>query len=179
MNPVLQAVVASAVESCGASHGWIVVPRGDTLEVAAASGDGALVGGAVRGEGATAAYVLASGQPVAMVPRADDPGRGEGVAALLGVLPSAVLCVPCTAGDDVVGALELIDKTGGGGFSFDDVEVATILGNVAGAALLGGQAAPPARSPDELAADLRGLVVSDPAGYQAVATVIEALLARG
>ena len=179
MNIVLQAVLGSASEVTGAPLGWLVVPGDGGLEVVAAVGSAELMGATVAADAGTAAYVLASGQPVAMVPRPDDPGADGGVAALVGVRPTSVLCVPCTHDDEVLGVLELVDKVGGGAFSFDDVELVTVLANVAGAALASGSAGRDVRSPEELFADLRQLAASDPAGYIGVASVLEALLARG
>ncbi len=126
----------------------------------------------------TAAYVLASGQPVAMVPRADDANAADGVAALLGTRPASVLCVPCAHDDDVLGVLELVDKAGGSPFTFDDVELITVLANIAGSALRE-SAGSDVRSPDELGGELRQLAANDPTAYIAVASVLEVLLARG
>jgi GAF domain-containing protein len=179
MNIVLQSILGSAAEITGATRGWIVVPRDGLLEVVAAVGDGELIGARVAADAGTAAYVLASGQPVAMATRPDDPNAAEGVAALLGTRPMAVLCVPCAHDDEILGVLELIDKPSGVAFSFDDVELVTVLANIAGSALRGQSMTADVRSPEELFADLRQLATADPTAYIGVATVLEALLARG
>ena len=133
----------------------------------AAIGSGELVGTRVPAEGGTAGYVLASGQPVAMMPRADDPAATEGVVGVLGIRPASVLCVPCAYDDEVLGVLELVDKAGGGAFTFDDVELATVLANIAGSALRDRGPAVAVRPADELAADLRQLSAADPASLRA------------
>jgi len=179
MNVVLQSVLGSACDVTGAAVGWVLVPRGDALEVVAAVGAADLIGAEVASDAGTAAYVLASGQPMAMTPRPDDPVASGGVAALVGVQPTAVLCVPCAHDDEVLGVLELVDKRDGGPFSFDDVELVTVLSNIAGAALRPDPATREVRSPEELFADLRQLAGADPTAYIGVATVLEALLARG
>ena len=179
MNVVLQSILGSAVEVTAATMGWIAVPRGDGLEVVAAVGAGDLMGTVVPGSAGTAAYVLASGQPVAMAPRPDDPNAADGIAARAGVRPTAVLCVPCAHDDDILGVLELVDKPAGAAFSFDDVELVTVLANIAGSALRSSSTASDVRSPEELFADLRQLASSDPTAYIGVASVLEALLARG
>jgi phosphoserine phosphatase RsbU/P len=179
VNIVLQSILGSAAEVTGAAMGWIVVPRDGALEVVAAIGDGDLIGATVGADAGTAAYVLASGQPVAMAARPDDPNASEGVAALLGTRPTAVLCVPCAHDDEILGVLELIDKPGGAAFAFDDVELVTVLANIAGSALRGDSTSGDVRSPEELFADLRQMASADPTAYIAVATVLEALLARG
>ena len=101
------------------------------------------------------------------------------MAGLLGLAPTAVLGVPCLHDDEVVGVLELVDKVDGTTFTFDDVELATLLANVAGAALRDVGGATQVRSPDELAADLRAVAAADPSTYAAIAAVVETLLARG
>jgi len=178
VNLVLHTILREAGAVTAAGQGWILEPKGDELEVVAAIGAGDLVGRRVPAEGGTAGYVLASGQPVAMMPRPDDPASQAGVVGLLGLSPSSVLCVPCAHDDDVLGVLELVDKAGGA-FSFDDVELSTVLANIAGSALREQGPAFSARPADELAGELRQLSATDPAAYVRVATVLEALLARG
>ena len=178
MNIVLQSILGSAVDVTAAAMGWIVVPSDGGLQVVAAVGAGDVVGTTVASAAGTAAYVLASGQPVAMAVRPDDPNVHEGVAALVGVQPASVLCVPCADDDEVLGVLELGDKAGGA-FTFDDVELVTVLANIAGAALRGDASIGQVRSPEALFADLRQLAGTDPTAYIGVATVLEALLARG
>jgi GAF domain-containing protein len=181
-SAVLQAIVDAATEATAASEGWILAPRYDRLHVLAAAGDrpGQLMGATVPvGEG-TAGYVVASGQPLALSPRADDARATSGVAALLGLHPASVLCVPCQGDDSIAGALEVVDKAGGGRFSLDDVELATLLGGIAGAALTeitGSASAVP--SPAELAGGLERLAGAEPARYTALAAAVSALLDRG
>ena len=130
--------------------------------------------------GATAALVVQSGQPVAL-----RPGSGalqdEVSGALLGRPPTSLICVPGTAGESITGALQVVDKADGGPFDFDDVELVTVLGTIAGVALAesaGVQATPAHRvaSPQRLADSLARLAETDPERYGVAATVIEALL---
>ena len=179
MNLVLHTILSSAGAVTAATQGWILEPDGDQLKVVAAIGSGDLVGTRVPAETGTAGYVLASGQPVAMMPRADDPAASEGVVGLLGIRPASVLCVPCAHDDEVLGVLELVDKAGDGAFTFDDVELSTVLANIAGSALRDRDPGVSVRSADELGAELHQLSGADPAAYVRVATVLEALLARG
>ena len=94
-------------------------------------------------------------------------------------MPASILCVPCHYGDAVVGALELVDKAGSVPFSFDDVELVTLLGSIAGAAISAPGAEVTARPPAELATELAHLAASDPEAYAGLSVVLEALLARG
>jgi GAF domain-containing protein len=179
MNPAVQAVVDSAVTATAASAGWVLALDGQRLVVVAARGGGDLVGAEVPADAGTAGFVVNSGQPMAMAVREGDARLGEGVLGLLARRASSVLCVPCTAGDTVVGALELVDKAGGATFSFDDVELATLLAGIAAAALAADEGEVAVRSPDELGAELHRLAAADPAGYALTAALVDAILARG
>jgi GAF domain-containing protein len=179
-DPVLQSIVEAAIGATGATAGWIVTPDDERLAVRAAAGAGAaaLVGRPAQAEGGTAAFALASGQPLALVLRPDDPRVGEGVPALLGLRPRSALVVPCAHDGGVVGALELIDKQGGPSFGFDDLELATLLAGVAASALRAASAAV-VPAPAELAGDLARLATADPVRYAAVAAAVTALLRAG
>jgi hypothetical protein len=91
---------------------------------------------------------------------------------------TSVLCVPCAHGDDVLAIVELVDKLGGGGFTFDDIEIVTMLADIVGAVLRSGivEIDPPPL--EELYAGLRQLAASDAGSYARVASILEALLAR-
>lgn len=181
MDPVLQAVARAALGATGAESSWVLRLDRDLLRAVAAAGPwaGHLLGAELPVGVGTAGYVVSSGQPMALVPRGPDARLVEGLGARLGREPASVLCVPCQDDDVVVGALELVDKAGGVPFSFDDVELVTLLGGIAGPALraAGGQAA--ARPPAEFATELAHLATSDPAAYARLSVVLEALLARG
>jgi len=179
MNPVLQAVTDSAVGATGAAAGWVMALRDERLTVLAAFGAASIVGTDVAAGEGTAGFVATSGQPMAMAARAGDARLSEGVLGLLPEQPSSVLCVPCTAADTVVGVLELVDKAGGGTFTFDDVELASLLAGIAAVAIESDEGDVAVRAPDELGAELRRLAAADPAGYVQVATLVEAILARG
>jgi hypothetical protein len=77
------------------------------------------------------------------------------------------------------GALEVVDKAGGGRFTFDDVELVTLLAGIAAAALTTSAPALIAPRPTELAGDLQRLAETDAVRYAAVATAVNALLANG
>ena len=179
MNPVVQSVVDSAVGATAAAAGWVMALHGDRLSVIAAFGAADLVGTDVSADAGTAGFVVNSGQPMAMAARQGDARLSEGVLGLLAERPESVLCVPCTSADGVVGVLELVDKADGVTFSFDDVELATLLAGIAAAAIEADEGGVAVRSPDELGAELRRLAAADPAGYAQVATLVEAILARG
>ena len=76
----------------------------------------------------------------------------------------------------MIGALELIDKEGTSRFTFDDVEIVTLLAGIAAAALAAAAPATVLPSPSELAADLQRLATADVRRYAAVAGALTALL---
>ena len=181
-EPVLQALVEAAVTGTGGTDGWLLIPRAAELEVVAAAGPHAadVLGAIVDADAGAAGFVLGSGQPMALSPRADDARAAEGVAAIIGRRPKSVLCIPCESDDGVAGVLEIIDKTDHAMFSFDDVELATLIAGVAGIAVetLGASRAR-APGPDELAGELRRLGANDPNRYEVVASLVAALIASG
>ena len=163
--PVLQSLVEAAAAGTGGTNVWLLLPSERALEVVAASGPSAVdvLGARVAADEGTAGFVLGSGQPMAIAPRADDPLVVSGVAAVVGHSPRSVLCLPCESDDGIAGVLEIIDKVDGAMFTFDDVELATLLAGVAGVAIRTiGAPPPPAPDPDEIAGELRRLAAADP-----------------
>jgi GAF domain-containing protein len=181
IDPVLQAVLESAVGATAASEGWVLRLRDDRLEVVAAAGaqPGPLLGITIPAGEGTAGFVSASGQPLAFSGRGVDPRMRQGMAEVLGQDFESVLCVPCIAEDRVLGALEMVDRRDGGSFTFDDVELATLLAGIAGVALRGTAGPPEVPSPAQLGQALGALSDVDPARYAAIAPMIESLMASG
>jgi GAF domain-containing protein len=181
VDPVLQAIASAALDATGAAASWVLALEGATLRAVGAAGDraGQLVGAQMPAGSGTAGYVMSSGQPIALAPRGSDARLGDGLGSQLGRRPTSVLCVPCLRDDVVFGALELVDKAGGAPFSFDDVEVVTLLAGIAGVALGVVGDVVSARPPAEFGAELAQLASSDPVAYARLSVVLEALLARG
>jgi GAF domain-containing protein len=180
MAPVLAAILEAGVATTGAGGGWLLAVRGDRLAVVAAAGSDLVAGATVAADEGTAGFVVASGQPLAMAPRDGDERFAQGVMALTGRRPTSVLTVPCATDAGVLGAIELVDKAGGGAFGFDDVELATVLADIAAVALSqldDSQTGVP--DPAVLGGELARLAAASPARYAAVATVLGALLANG
>ena len=181
----LEAVVAGAVDATGSELGFVAGIVGDGLRILTAAGasitgrpsPGELVGQELR-SGGTAGWVVGSGQPVAVQLTPEDPRVADEALLLGGEPPKNVLCVPCVWDDEPLGALQLVNKYGGAKFTFDDVEIVTLLGTVAGAALAEDSTDAGHRSAVELGGELRRLESADPATFRAVATMLEALLGR-
>ena len=171
-----QALVDAAVQATHASSGWLLADDQDGLMVVATSGQAAShqeLGSAVVARGAKA-YVLAAGQPTALLPQPGDIANADAGGAP-GVPPS-LLAVPCGE-DDVVGVLEVSGKAGGANFDFADIAALSGLARVASAALIEQDVvevsvAPPA----QLAADLTSLAGRNPARYRDIARIVEAML---
>jgi GAF domain-containing protein len=179
VRPVLQSIVRSALEATAATDGWIVSSLDEVLYIAAAAGPTAdrLLGRQITNVAGSATFVIGSGQPVAISPRGDSDPLGRSVAELTGRRPTSILSVPCSTGSDVLGALELVDKAAGDRFSFDDLELVTLLAGIAAAALAETDRRPTERfSADSLADALRSLALSDPARFDSVAAVLAILL---
>jgi GAF domain-containing protein len=166
---VLDAVVRVALEATGATRGRLVAsdPAAERLEVVAVQGGDAAWQATTPDPDSLAAvgYVIATGQPQIL----SRPDAGPAGA------PSSALCAPCICHDEVVGALELADKAGGAGFSFDDLELAGLLAGVAGEAIVA-RRPPPAIDPGLLIGDLVRLAAADPGRYATVARLVQSLL---
>lgn len=183
VDPVLHAILRSAVEATGAADGWLVAvdDAADELVVVSTVGDNArrLLGVTVNEDEGFAGFVVGTGQPLAIEPSADDPRFADGLTPRLGRRPRTLLCVPCEDDDDVVlGAIELVDKAGGG-FSYDDLELVTVLAGVAGVSLRhGGGGATLIPTPAELGRQLLDLAGADPVRYAQVAELVATLARR-
>jgi GAF domain-containing protein len=173
--PVLHAVLEAVAGATGAGTAWVTDTRSEAWSIVDAVGaDAPMLAGQAWPPGGVVGFVVESDQPAALVPRAGVDLTAD-VERMLGRRPSAVLVVPCAAEAGTVGALGLADKAGGAPFSFDDLELAALLGPVAGAALVSIR---PPDVPDvaTLAAGLARLSNGNPARYQRVAAAVAALL---
>ncbi len=174
-RPVLQTIVAEAIAGTGARAGWLLHRDGGRYVVAAFAGEDVAsstsLGDEVELRGARG-YSVASGQPAALVPQSDDQSN-DGVGGYLGVPPSLLVA---EAGEGLV-LLELAAKRDGSAFTFDDIDVASSLAEVAAAAVQEvrqERAEPP--PPARLAAELHALAARDEQRYRDVAALVVGLL---
>lgn len=186
-NAVLVALAEAALDATGAAAAWIVVPRtadgsdGDSdLDVVVVAGAAVVApGAAVSSSTASgAAYVLTSGQPLAVRPAGTGPVLDTDH-PLVAAAVTSVCAVPCDAPDGVVGVLELVDKADARAFTIDDVEVVAMLARVAAVALLADDEPAPHDVPDPAAisVELTRLQTNDPILYRRTAHLVTALLA--
>lgn len=175
-HPAYQAIVDAAIAATSASSGWLLGADAQGLRVMAIGGTarGPIpVDSTVTSEGARA-FVLASGQPAALMPQpSDTANRQAGGAA---GLPGSVLAVPCGE-PDIVGVLEVSGKADGAGFAFGDIGALSGLAHVA-SALLAAQddVVVEVTSPEEISAEIAALAHRNPARYATVVSVVEAML---
>ena len=179
-SPLLDALVVAAVDATAARRGWLLAVSGDELLVVAGAGGDAASRVGVRGAASAgwAGSVVASGRPVALTPSADDPRHTGDLVIGSDSAPASLLCFPCLRGGQAVGALQLVEKTAGGPFGLDDLELATMLADVAGAAIdeTAHDGALPAPRPEELGSQLRRLAAASPERYNIIAGVVSELL---
>lgn len=182
-SPLLDVVIAAAVDATVAGRGWLLAVGAGELVVVAGYGDDA--GARVGSRGPIAhgwgGFAVASGRPLALAPDAGDPRFTDDLVVGDDRRPASLLCFPCRHGGAIVGALQLVDKAGGALFSVDDIEVITWLVDVAGAAIAEaarGIVTPPP-DPDVLGMELHQLAAGNPARYATIAGVLNELLQAG
>jgi GAF domain-containing protein len=179
-NAPLQALVRAAVEATGATAGWLLARERDELVVRAAHAEhsGRLIGVRVPFTG-TAGFVVSSSQPLALSHVTADARFAPSSDDAVLHAANSVISVPCSDEDETRGALEVFDKVGGASFSYDDLELVTLLADIAGPMLAHtGDAGPAVPEPYELGDALSRLAESDPVRYAALAALISALLAH-
>lgn len=167
-NAVLDTVVRVAMDATGASRARLfsVAPSTTAMEdtvtlVVAHGGDVAWrAGSSGSPHSSLVGYVVATGQPQVLTSQDRT---------------SSALCAPCIHDYEVVGALELGDKAGGGAFSMDDMEMTSLFAGIAGAAIVGRRVTAPL-DPAHLVGRLGRLAATDPPRYATIARLVQRLL---
>jgi hypothetical protein len=181
-DPLLAAILTAAADATQAGRGWMFAVAGDQIHVVAGHGPGASsrVGAKGPRQFGWAGFVVGTRQALAIVPSPDDPRFLGDLVADRVARPASLLCFPCTYQGVAVGALQLEDKAGGAPFVLDDIELVTILTEIAGAAIadMGDIEAALPPSAEDLGAELVNLAGTHPARYHAVATIVDELLER-
>lgn len=174
-RPLLQTIIDEAIAASGARCGWLLHDSPEGFVIAALASDGVTpllgLGDRVPVKGARG-YTLSSGQPAALMPRADD-FSDEGVGGYPGVPPSFLVA---EAGEGTV-LLEVAAKRDGTGFTFDDIDAVASLAQVAAVAISeqrDDMIEVPA--PATLAAELSDLAGRDLRRYREVASLLRGLL---
>lgn len=82
-----------------------------------------------------AGLVALTGHPMAISDTAEDDRDANDIAEAVGFTPKNILCVPLSFEDEVIGVLELLDKTGDATFSVSDMEAMGLFANLAAIAI--------------------------------------------
>ena len=82
-----------------------------------------------------AGLVAVTGQAMAVSDVQHDPRHASDLARQIGYRPQSILCVPLFYDDEVIGVLELMDKTGQRGFRPEDIETLGLFANLAAVAI--------------------------------------------
>ena len=117
IDQLLEQILTQAMEAVGAEAGSVVLremesDRPDTLEFRTLAGPAAVrmkhrtiaVGEGVIG------WVVAHDRPLIVNEPEQDARHASGFAAEVGLAPRNLVCAPLRSGDEVLGAIELIDK---------------------------------------------------------------------
>jgi signal transduction protein with GAF and PtsI domain len=87
-----------------------------------------------------AGMVALSGQPMAIADTAEAEHFAIDIASSVNYIPKSILCVPLFYDDEVIGAIELLDKIGKNAFSPQDIETLGAFANIAAVAIAQSQA---------------------------------------
>lgn len=82
-----------------------------------------------------AGLVAATGQAMAVADARNDPQVLDDIGERIGHRPENIVCVPMFFEDSVIGALELLDKSGGGSFSPADMDTLALFARQAAIAI--------------------------------------------
>ncbi|MDY7076633.1 MAG: GAF domain-containing sensor histidine kinase, partial [Chloroflexota bacterium] len=88
-------------------------------------------------EGSVAGWVVRTGEPLIVPDARNDPRFDFSSKAdeQSRIITRSILAVPLVARENVIGVLEAINKKGGDGFTVEDVDLLTVLGNQAAVAV--------------------------------------------
>lgn len=136
---LLEMIVATAADIIDAKAALLCLidPDQEELVFEAALGDNDEEAHEVRiplGDG-VAGLVAQTGHPMAISDTAEDDRDANDIAKAVGFKPKNILCVPLSFQDEVIGVLELLDKTGAETFSVADMEAIGLFANLAAVAI--------------------------------------------
>ena len=137
LDELLERILRRAIKIVGATAGSIALRSrrmGDLRfhTTAGAHGDRVRRHRIPMGKGIIG-WVAASGEPVCVNAPDKDPRHASDFASLVGVQPANILCAPLIHGQEVLGAIELIDKIGPptpgqpDGFDEDDLKLLQLI----------------------------------------------------
>jgi GAF domain-containing protein len=132
-------IVETAAHVIGARGGALLLVDSEhdelVFEVAVGSEGEELTGMRIDLDEGIAGLVAVSGQSIAITDAERDERVSKDVANRIGYVPHDLLCVPLVYDEDVIGVLELVDKTDGTSFTGADMESLGLFANQAAVAI--------------------------------------------
>ena len=133
MSYILEA--AMKLIECESSSLLLAQKGGDSLRFAVALGPkGAEAKNIVVGKNSLAGWVARHKKPLLLNDANKDERFFDRVQNKTGYITNTMIALPMTNGDEFIGVIELINKTGGRHFTQEDLELMTILARQAGIA---------------------------------------------
>ncbi len=131
LDDLLHRINAKAMELASAHAASIVMVSEDRNELhfQASSGPKGALMRTVRVPRGTgfAGWCIEHDSPFIVNDVAADERHNRGVAEQVSYFPQAILCVPIRGDEGVLGALELLDKVGGGQFNDNDLKLSSLI----------------------------------------------------
>lgn len=126
-------LTAASVMRASAAALFLVDEETDELvfEIVHGGGGGSLRGTRLPAGKGIAGYSAMTGQVIAVNEVEKDPRWARDVKSVVDYKPRCILCAPMIHEDNVVGILEILDKTDGKAFTAEDIDVATHFANLA------------------------------------------------
>jgi signal transduction histidine kinase len=131
LDDLLATVLGRTMQIIGAEAGSIVLQDEQTGELffntALGSSSESLKRVRLRSGEGIAGWVVANNTPALVDDAAHDERHLASLASWVGLAPRQILCVPLPGADKALGAIELLNKISGPGFTAEDQRLATLI----------------------------------------------------
>jgi GAF domain-containing protein len=136
---LLQSIVevARAIFGARASSIFLLDEEADELVFTAVAGEGAgsLVGTRLPSSTGIAGWVLVTRQPIVVADVASDPRFARDAAEATGYVPKALMAVPLLHDEEVLGVLQVLDRSAPARFTLAEMDVLSLFAGQAAIAL--------------------------------------------
>jgi GAF domain-containing protein len=129
------AQAAQRLFNAGAASIALLDLDSNELVFEAATGAGNIVNRRFPAQQGIVGWVVTMGEALAVADVQRDPRFAQDFAQSTGYVPTSLLAVPLIVNDDVVGALEVLDKAGAASFGLDDMELLALFAQPAAIAV--------------------------------------------
>jgi signal transduction histidine kinase len=129
LDDLLGRILARSIAVLGASAGSIALTEGDMMRFSTASGPAAerLAHRTIKVGTGVIGWAVAHRQALIVNDPAHDERHAAQLAEDLGALPRNIVAAPLLDGDDVLGGIEILDKSGGAGFDEADLRLLVLI----------------------------------------------------